>query len=128
MTVPEAAGLVLQAAAIGESGQVLVLDMGEPVKIVDLARELIRLSGHTVEEIGITFTGLRPGEKLYEELLADLESTLPTPVERLRIARLQEEGGDRVAVLLQWAEGSQPRSDEEVRERLREVVSGYRPS
>jgi FlaA1/EpsC-like NDP-sugar epimerase len=126
--VPEAAGLVLQAAAIGESGQVLVLDMGEPVKIVDLARELIRLSGHTVEEIGITFTGLRPGEKLYEELLADLESTLPTPVERLRIARLQEEGGDRVAVLLQWAEGSQPRSDEEVRERLREVVSGYRPS
>jgi FlaA1/EpsC-like NDP-sugar epimerase len=102
--------------------------MGEPVKIVDLARELIRLSGHTVEEIGITFTGLRPGEKLYEELLADLESTLPTPVERLRIARLQEEGGDRVAVLLQWAEGSQPRSDEEVRERLREVVSGYRPS
>jgi FlaA1/EpsC-like NDP-sugar epimerase len=128
MTVPEAAGLVLQAAAIGESGQVLVLDMGEPVKIVDLARELIRLSGHTVEEIGITFTGLRRGEKLYEELLADLESTLPTPVERLRIARLQEEGGDRVAVLLQWAEGSQPRSDEEVRERLREVVSGYRPS
>jgi FlaA1/EpsC-like NDP-sugar epimerase len=128
MTVPEAAGLVLQAAAIGESGQVLVLDMGEPVKIVDLARELIRLSGHTVEEIGITFTGLRPGEKLYEELLADLESTLPTPVERLRIARLQEEGGDRVAVLLQWAEGSQPRPDEEVRERLREVVSGYRPS
>jgi FlaA1/EpsC-like NDP-sugar epimerase len=128
MTVPEAAGLELQAAAIGESGQVLVLDMGEPVKIVDLARELIRLSGHTVEEIGITFTGLRPGEKLYEELLADLESTLPTPVERLRIARLQEEGGDRVAVLLQWAEGSQPRSDEEVRERLREVVSGYRPS
>ncbi|MFZ4652519.1 MAG: polysaccharide biosynthesis protein, partial [Rubrivivax sp.] len=86
MTTPEAAGLVLQAAAIGQSGQVLVLDMGEPVKIVDLARELIRLSGHTTEEIGIAFTGLRPGEKLYEELLADLESTLPTPVERLRIA------------------------------------------
>jgi hypothetical protein len=66
MTIPEAARLVLQAAAIGDSGQVLVLDMGEPVKIVDLARDLIRLSGHTVDEIPIVFSGLRPGEKLYE--------------------------------------------------------------
>jgi FlaA1/EpsC-like NDP-sugar epimerase len=127
MTVPEAAGLVLQAAAIGESGQVLVLDMGEPVKIVDLARELIRLSGHTVEEIGLTFTGLRPGEKLYEELLADADSTLPTRVERLRIARLQEEGGEEVAELLRWAQAEAPEADEAVREQLQRVVSGYRP-
>ena len=126
MTVPEAASLVLQAAAIGQSGQVLVLDMGEPVKIVDLARELIRLSGHTVEEIGITFTGLRPGEKLYEELLADQEATLPTPVERLRIAQLRDEGPEGVAELLEWAAGSVPQTDEPVRERLRGVVSGYR--
>jgi FlaA1/EpsC-like NDP-sugar epimerase len=88
MTIPEAARLVLQAAAIGESGQVLVLDMGEPVKIVDLARDLIRLSGHTVEEIGIEFTGLRPGEKMYEELLADADETVPTSVPRLRVARI----------------------------------------
>jgi FlaA1/EpsC-like NDP-sugar epimerase len=128
MTVPEAAGLVLQAAAIGESGQVLVLDMGEPVKIVDLARELIRLSGHTAEEIGIAFTGLRPGEKLYEELLADADSTLPTRVERLRIARLQEEGGEEVAELLRWARAEAPEADEAVRERLQRVVSGYRPT
>jgi len=69
MTIPEAARLVLQAAAIGDSGQVLVLDMGEPVKIVDLARDMIRLAGRSEAEIGITFTKLRPGEKLHEELL-----------------------------------------------------------
>jgi FlaA1/EpsC-like NDP-sugar epimerase len=128
MTVPEAAGLVLQAAALGESGQVLVLDMGEPVKIVDLARELIRLSGHTTEEIGIAFTGLRPGEKLYEELLADADATLPTRVERLRIARLHEAGGEGVLELLRWVEGDEPRADEAVRTRLREVVPEYRPA
>jgi FlaA1/EpsC-like NDP-sugar epimerase len=89
MTIPEAARLVLQAAAIGQSGQVLVLDMGEPVKIVDLARQLIRLAGHSEDEIGIEFSGLRPGEKLFEELLADADTTLPTAVAALRVARLQ---------------------------------------
>jgi FlaA1/EpsC-like NDP-sugar epimerase len=90
MTIPEAARLVLQAGAIGQSGQVLVLDMGEPVRIVDLARDLIRLSGHTTDEIAIVFSGLRPGEKLYEELLAETDTTLPTTIPRLRIARLGE--------------------------------------
>jgi FlaA1/EpsC-like NDP-sugar epimerase len=91
MTIPEAARLVLQAAAIGESGQVLVLDMGEPVRIVDLAKQLIRLSGHSESDIAIQFTGLRPGEKLYEELLSGADTTLPTRIERLRIARLGEQ-------------------------------------
>ena len=77
-TTPEASRLVLQAAAIGESGQVLVLDMGEPVRIVDLAKELIRLAGHAPDDIAIEFSGLRPGEKLYEELLASQGETLPT--------------------------------------------------
>jgi FlaA1/EpsC-like NDP-sugar epimerase len=89
MTIPEAARLVLQAAAIGESGQVLVLDMGEPVRIVDLARQLIRLSGHSEEEIGIAFSGLRAGEKLFEELLADADATVATPIAQLRVARLE---------------------------------------
>ena len=109
MTIPEAARLVVQAAALGETGQVFVLDMGEPVRIVDLARSLIKLSGHEVEEIGIQFTGLRPGEKLFEELLADTDKLVPTPVQRLLIARLDDASlADAVA---QWLAG-QPLSSE----------------
>ena len=128
MTIPEAARLVLQAAAIGESGQVLVLDMGEPVKIVDLARDLIRLAGHTPQEITIEFTGLRPGEKLYEELLADADDTLPTVVPQLRVARLASTEGPvaaQLSELLIWA-GSAPSPDDAlVRQRLRMAVAEY---
>ena len=126
MTIPEAARLVLQAAAIGESGQVLVLDMGEPVKIVDLAKQLIRLSGHTDGEIGIEFSGLRPGEKLFEELLADSDATVPTRVERLRIARLHDTAAG-LDELLDWAAHAPAADDDKVRARLREVVPEYRP-
>ncbi len=87
MTIPEAAQLVLQAGLMGDSGEIYVLDMGEPVRIAELARLMIRLSGHTEDDIPVVFTGLRPGEKLYEELLADDETTLPTPHPKLRVAR-----------------------------------------
>ena len=127
MTIPEAARLVLQAAAIGESGQVLVLDMGEPVKIVDLARDLIRLAGHTLDEIPIVFSGLRPGEKLFEELLADSDSTLATPFERLRIARIDRSGPPLDALLALVAGSSPPSGDASARAALAEVVPEYRP-
>jgi len=128
MTIPEAARLVLQAAALGQSGQVLVLDMGEPVRIADLARDMIRLSGHSVEEIAIVFTGLRPGEKLYEELLADADTSLPTAISRLRIARLQADGGLEVLAWLERLQAEPPQDAEAVRARLRELVPEFRPA
>ena len=127
MTIPEAARLVLQAAAIGESGQVLVLDMGEPVKIVDLARDLIRMSGHTTDEIAIAFTGLRPGEKLYEELLADADTSLPTPVPGLRVARLQQQDLAPARLIGMVREAAAGADDRDVRSALAQLVAEYRP-
>ena len=87
MSIPEAAQLVLQAGWMGQGGEIFVMEMGEPVKIIDLARDMIRMSGFSEEDIRIEITGMRPGEKLYEELLADGETTQPTPHPKLRIAR-----------------------------------------
>jgi FlaA1/EpsC-like NDP-sugar epimerase len=127
MTIPEAARLVIQAAAIGESGQVLVLDMGEPVKIVDLARDMIKLSGHGLDEIRIVFTGLRPGEKLFEELLADADSTIPTAIAQLRVAKL-ESRSNTVADLLRRVASADELDDAAVRVQLMQVVPEYRPA
>ena len=88
MLIPEACKLLLQAATIGEGGKIYVFDMGQPVKIVDLARRMIELSGKS--NIQIAYSGLRPGEKLYEELLNDAERVEPTPYERISIARVRE--------------------------------------
>ena len=92
MTIPEAAQLVLQAGLVGQTGQIFVLDMGEPVKILELAKILIRLSGKTEQDIPVVFTGLRPGEKLYEELLANGETTEPTPHPKLYVSKTNSTG------------------------------------
>ena len=127
MSIPEAAQLVLQAAAMGEGGEIFVLDMGEPVRIVDLARNMIRLSGFTEDEIRIEFTGLRPGEKLYEELLADAEQTRETPHPKLRIARSRPVPDGILAELRDWLGQSGPVSDDEVRAALGRWVPDYAP-
>ncbi len=91
MTIPEACQLVLEAGAMGKGGEIFIFDMGESVKIVDLAKKMIKLSGLTLnKDISIAFTGLRPGEKLYEELLADHENTLPTHHKQIMIAKVKE--------------------------------------
>ena len=91
MTIPEACQLVLEAGFMGNGGEIYVFDMGEPVKIYDLAKKMILLSGFTPEEdIAIKFTGLRPGEKLYEELLANKENTLPTHHPKIMIAQVRK--------------------------------------
>jgi FlaA1/EpsC-like NDP-sugar epimerase len=91
MTIPEACQLVLEAGAIGKGGEIMIFDMGESVKIVDLAKKMIRLSGLELgKDIEIVFSGLRPGEKLYEELLNQQENTIPTHHEKIMIAEVRE--------------------------------------
>ncbi|MDQ8022618.1 MAG: nucleoside-diphosphate sugar epimerase/dehydratase [Moraxellaceae bacterium] len=128
MSIPEAAQLVLQAGGMGRGGEIFVLDMGEPVKIVDLAKAMVRLSGLAEDAIEIQFTGLRPGEKLFEELLADDESTVPTHHPKLRIARAREVSSADVAELLDWLKGRIPLADDEVRRDLRRWVPEYAPA
>ncbi len=131
MSIPEAAQLVLQAGLMGggnDGGEIFVLDMGEPVKIADLARDLIRLSGLSEEDIKIVYSGLRPGEKLYEELLADDENTLPTPHAKLRIAQAREVDAQWLAELMVWLDGHPVLSDAEVKQGLAKWVPEYVPS
>jgi FlaA1/EpsC-like NDP-sugar epimerase len=128
MTIPEASQLVLQASSMGQGGEIFVLDMGEPMKIADLARDLIKLYGFSEEQIRIEFTGLRPGEKLYEELLADDETTTRTPHAKLRIAQARGVADNLLDELLPWLMQHRVLNDDEVRRDLRRWVPEYQPT
>ena len=128
MLIREAAQLVLQAGLMGRGGEVFVLDMGEPVKIADLARDMIRLSGFNDDEVKIVYTGVRPGEKLYEEELADAEHSLRTPHPKLRIATARRVDAEWLDGLIRWLHTDRVLTDQEVRRDLRQWVPDYRPA
>jgi FlaA1/EpsC-like NDP-sugar epimerase len=104
MTIPEASRLVIQAGSLARGGEIFVLDMGEPVKIVDLAVNLIKLSGYSVEEIGINYSGIRPGEKMYEELLGENEVHGEAIFPKIFIGKASFEQEDEVSYLLKHFE------------------------
>ena len=127
MSLPEAAQLVLQAGLMGSGQEIFVLDMGEPVRIYDLARDMIRLSGLREEEIGIEISGLRPGEKLYEEPISDREKTLPTPHPRLRVAHAVEAPDEAwLSEIEAWLTQRRYPDDDEVRRELAKREPDYR--
>ena len=126
MTIPEASRLVIQAGGMAKGGEIFILDMGEPVKIVELAKGLIQLQGLVPDvDVKITFTGLRDGEKMYEELLMDEESTLPTDNKSIMISTGQEISYDEVAAKLGELEAAIGKTDEEAVHILESAVPTY---
>jgi FlaA1/EpsC-like NDP-sugar epimerase len=127
MSIPEAAQLILQAGAMGEGGEIFILDMGEPVKIADLARDLITLSGFTPGvDIEIKFTGTRPGEKLFEELSVTDEAAGKTSHPKIFVGKFRPYEWDRVEKGLARLLGLAGGTAEAVRGGLRELVPEYR--
>lgn len=123
MTIPEAAQLVLQASGNGRNGEIYILDMGEPVKIVDLARDLIRLSGFEPDvDIPIRFTGMRPGERLVEELMTANEKTSSTPHEKIFVARTEQVDAEALAATVDALQSAAMRSDHT---RIRALLEGF---
>ena len=128
MTIPEAVSLVLQAGVYAKGGEIFVLDMGEPVKILDLAKNLIRLSGYKVDEdIKIEFTGLRPGEKLYEELLMNEEGLTDTENKLIHIGKPIEFDEVKFYAQLYSLEKAVDMECEDVRPMIQEIVPTYVP-
>jgi FlaA1/EpsC-like NDP-sugar epimerase len=125
MTIPEASQLVLQAATMGKGGEIFVLDMGEPVRIVDLAKDLVRLSGLQPEEIEIVFTGLRPGEKLYEELYFEEEEMQPTPHPKVFVAYHRPYLLDEVRQAIDQLSTLLSGPEDELRRRIKAVVPEF---
>ncbi|MER2041350.1 nucleoside-diphosphate sugar epimerase/dehydratase [Desemzia incerta] len=124
MTIPEASKLVLQAGALADGGEIFVLDMGEPVRILDLARKMIKLSGYTEKEIQIVETGIRPGEKLYEELLASSEHTDHKVYDKIFVGKVNNESLNEV---LKFVRSLEQYNDEEIKTKLVDFANGNHP-
>jgi FlaA1/EpsC-like NDP-sugar epimerase len=125
MLIPEACKLVLEAGTKGNGGEIFVFDMGKPVKIVDLANRMIKLSG--AKNVEVKFTGLRPGEKLYEEVLNELEGTKPTFHEKIRIAEVREYDYDKVSKDIdELIEISKKYDDMATVAKMKEIVPEYK--
>jgi FlaA1/EpsC-like NDP-sugar epimerase len=130
MTIPEAAQLILQAGAMGEGGEIFILDMGTPIKIVDLAKDLIRLSGFEPgRDIEIQFTGLRPGEKLYEELITEGEGIVKTPHEKIFVLRGNSiQRDDLLSKISDLCHLAGKEGAPKIKEKLKEIVPDYQMS
>jgi FlaA1/EpsC-like NDP-sugar epimerase len=128
MSIPEASQLVMQAGLMGQGGEIFLLDMGEPVKIVDLAKDMIKLSGFDENEIKINFTGLRPGEKLFEELLSDDEASLPTPHPKLKIAKANRFDQKSLPKLMKWIKTLETLNEKNIKKELRGILKEYAPN
>jgi len=125
MLIPEACKLVLEAGTKGNGGEIFVFDMGQPVKIADLARRMIKLSG--AKDVEIVYTGLRPGEKLYEEVLNELEGTKPTFHEKIRIAEVREyDFADISKQVNDLVEISKRYDNMETVKKMKEIVPEYK--
>ena len=127
MTIPEAVSLVLEAGAYAKGGEIFVLNMGEPVKIVDLAKNLILLSGHKLDEIPIVFTGLRPGEKLYEELLMEEEGLKQTANDMIKVGRPIDMDEEKFMSQLEELAEHVVEEPDDIRDWVRKIVSTYHP-
>ena len=127
MTIPEACSLVLEAVTMGNGGEVFLFDMGEPVKILDLAKKMIKLAGLTPgKQIDIRFTGLRPGEKLYEELLNKEEEVIPTHNKKILIAKVMEYDYEKVSKSIEKVVSiAAENNDEEVVKQMKRIVPEY---
>jgi FlaA1/EpsC-like NDP-sugar epimerase len=127
MTIPEASQLVLQAGMMGEGGEIFILDMGEPVKIADLARDLITLSGlRPGDDIEIRFTGVRPGEKLFEELSVDAEKAGKTGHPKIFVGHFRPHPWDTVVRHIEELARLADDRAERVRKKFRDIVPEYR--
>jgi FlaA1/EpsC-like NDP-sugar epimerase len=130
MTIPEACELVLQAGAMGDGGEIYVFDMGEPVKILDLAKKMIKLSGLEVDkDIKIVVTGLRPGEKLYEELLSDNTKTMPTHNDKILISKDHTMEFSEIDILInKMVKATLRQNEDEIVTYIKQIVPEFKSS